>query len=205
MVFSHVQILKGYLLSIDEVFDLLKFLNGYLNGQNHYPYLKDIDNVYDLKDKKEWLLYYTDEVNREILRRFRGIQLYTPPCCSKENINTFVLGNCIKKYDRLDVKCEKCEKYTCCDGCLGETENGYYDANEIFSNFVEIDEDRICSWCNNDQKEKDAVCRFCRHHELEAAGMRLSPEQYPERRLNVWIKERRPKYYLSLDDCLSCT
>jgi len=47
-------------------------------------------------------------------------------------------------------------------------------------------------------------CNFCKYEELSKLGIQLSKDEFPEKRLDEWIKDREIKYYYALDDCLYC-
>jgi hypothetical protein len=204
MVFTKVMVLKGYLLSIDEVFQLLEYLQNYMIDAGKYYKCLIIDPP-NIKNKKEWLIENLYELNNAVFSRFKKIQLYTPPCCSKMCQEYYVLGHCVKIYRRLDVQCEKCTNYFCCDTCLGQTENGFYDMNKLFNEIVEVNEKHVCGWCNNDKKDELNNCKFCNCQKLVEDGMTKRFDNFIDSRLNKWASDKSIKYYYMLNDCLSCT
>jgi len=199
MGYREVIIVKGYILSIEDVYDLVKFLRGMFTGRNRlvYPCLsapaKKIANK-----SRSWVDDNLFEIN-DILSRFNGITLYRSVCCSKEK--RYILGNPVIRYKHLPVKCDACPEHTKCKECVGQTVNGFYDIEKIFKNFTEVE--HVCEWCSSDKKQK-GKCKFCKHHKLEKRGMKLiKPE--PDVRLEEWIKNRVPKHYYTLDDCIYCS
>lgn len=205
MVFNHVMLLKGYLLTIDETFDFLKFIYDFMDNSRYlYKFLKKDPAIIPEKHREYFLMNHMAEIN-DLLIRFDKIQIYTPPCCSGISYKQFVVGHCLKQYERIQVGCDKCINTPyCCNTCIGQTENGYYDIDVIFDNFLEVNKNNICQYCHNDKREELESCNFCNFVELEHDGMRLR-EIKTDERLNEWTSKRNVKYYYMLDDCISCT
>ncbi len=56
--------------------------------------------------------------------------------------NHFIVGIEMHKYWRYGIRCDQCEKYSCCDRCIGNTNNGYYDVTAMVTSPVEVDINR---------------------------------------------------------------
>ena len=203
MVFTKIMILKGYLLTVNDVFEFVEYLQKLLGVHKKYYKFLDVE-LSDIKDKNEWLIDNTHELNK-ILFRFKQIQLYTYPCCSDLQDVYYILAQCIKYYDRIYVECKNCSNFYCCDACMGQTENGYYDMKKVLDEIVEIDEKHICKWCNNDKRSDTKNCNFCDWQNLKSLGMHKRPIIFIDPRLSEWAKNKPIKYYYMLDDCLSCS
>ena len=159
MVYRHVMILKGFEFEIDDVINFIIFMANIWKKHNVYEFLQTNFSNMSMTDKKEWLTEHFYKINNNVLNNF-GIKIFSPPCCSKIGWKKFIIGRCIKKYDRVNVKCKNCDKYSCCDFCIGITENGYYDVQNILNGLVGLDNNHICEWCYND-KRNDTECKFC--------------------------------------------
>ena len=206
MVFSCVMIVKGYPMTIDDVFTFVKYLAG-IYKQNCYKFLQD-EIPSEEENKKEWLQEWISEINN-LVSIFRRFQIYTPQCCSEQSYKIFVLGRCVKKYERINVQCDNCTENSCCDTCLGQTENGFYNVNEMYESntIIKVEPDNICNWCYNDNREKIEGCKFCDRSQLAAKGISLRDRVEVDIRLVEWIQSNHhvSNYYYMLDDCLSCT
>lgn len=204
MVFTQLMVIKGYLLSQNDVFDFVRFLQKNMKSIRHqYEFLRmDIDKI---DDKDDWFMSYIPNIN-DFISRFKGIQLFTSPCCSDVACKSFILGNKIKSYDRLNAKCNNCPSpHTLCDNCLGQTENGFYDVTKIFDKITQINEFHVCKYCNNDKRGDSENCKFCNWRSIIDKNISLSPTDNKDIRLKDWISNRTANYYYMLDDCLSCS
>lgn len=204
MVFTKVMIIKGFLLSNNDVLSLVKYLMEFMSHVDFYKFLNTDFSKYKETDKALWIIYNAYMINN-LLSRFQGIQLYEWPCCTKVD-DCYILGIKVKQYDRLAVRCDKCDTHTLCATCLGQTENGYYDIDRILDSVFQVDETHICKWCHNDKKATSPSCKFCNHHLLENASMKLQTEDFKDCRLHKWFDTitQTPQYFYMLDDCTSC-
>lgn len=163
-----------------------------------------------------------------------NITVFQFPCCSKNNGVKYIIGESLHKYYRKHTRCDKCEKYTVCDTCIGQTNNGYYDVDAIFSGPVEANIHHICLHCFADNKKDlgglkedlpivDDRCVGPQDppglQTCDVCGLkpdwRFTPESMLKRfdrryqRIANFLKEekltRKIAFYLMVDDCLSCT
>lgn len=98
-----------------------------------------------------------------------------------------------------------CGKYYACKKCLGTCTTGgkiyWFDVSHILDNVVEQDSSSICPRCYDIECSKGDSCATCgyeKHREETTAPVYDIMDFYFE-------KGEKPKFYLMLDDCLSCT
>jgi hypothetical protein len=201
MVFSKVLIIKGTLFEETDVYDLGRYLSEIFPGKKLEKHMKSISKG-DKKDhdNEEKVRHTIELINKSISHW--NYKIYEFPCCSSLG-NKFIFGTKIKSYHRLKTRCDKCEKHTSCDKCLGMTENGFYDVVTIFENVVEAPSEIICFACGNDKRSK-GVCKFCNYETLKET---CEVQEYLklDSRLDEFLSKNKIGYYYMLDDCLSCS
>lgn len=136
MVFDTVQIIRGHLLSHDDLCNFVEYLKNFFGADELKNFFGvDESKRYPFLDEKSFDPRENLHLINDLISRFKGVKLYAWPCCSGVE-GKYLLGHSVKKYSRLTVKCDVCEEYTCCDVCLGLTENGLYDVRKIFNEVV---------------------------------------------------------------------
>lgn len=193
MVFKKMQIVLGYAVSRPAfVTQILK--------QNASD---DID---------EYNPFYEGAVEEIVFPK--NIDLYRFQCCSELNESSCIIGTTVHTYYRKYIKCDKCTDYTCCDTCIGETNNGYYDVDTILNKLVECDPIRLCPTCFADNKSPflpKMKCTVCNRkwYEINPAHNEIYVAVMNDCRSLVGLKKddpvEIPKFYFMLDDCVSCT
>jgi hypothetical protein len=147
----------------------------------------------------------------------------------------FIVGIELHEYYRKhNCSCGDCEKYACCDACIGQTNNGYYNVQRMVTQPVEVNLRHLCFHCYSDNKEDLQAPRadhdfsdknkpfskegmFCKTCGLKP-DPRFTPEtimkrdSYRYQQLKLFIADKMPslaekeiKFYYLLDDCLCCT
>lgn len=98
-----------------------------------------------------------------------------------------------------------CGKYFSCNKCLGTCTTGgntyWFDVSNILDSVVEENPLKICTLCYNIECYKGDTCNICGYQKYcdEADG--------PVYDIMDWYfyRKEKPKFYLLVDDCLSCT
>lgn len=140
--------------------------------------------------------------------------------------NTFVIGFDLHTYYRYhNVGCEKCEKYTCCDTCIGTTNNGFYDAVKMQEEVVEANLRHICLHCYADNRtdlgmgkmewvhNKLKCCKTCGKYPSrpEMSAEEDLARDYHVEQLRKFIDKREPiknrhiGFYYIMEGCICCT
>ena len=136
------------------------------------------------------------------------IKLYSFPCCSKLQGQTYILGQKIQKYHRKIKECGQpfddgsyiCgEKRIVCDKCLGETTNGPYDVIKIYEEPTTCNPKHLCGNCKSDNREEFTICKMCNleYNEVKFGSATLD-------KISEEVKAPIEFYYM-IDDCLSCS
>lgn len=189
MVFQNVLIVAGFRLSRKDITEFIKFI------------LKKTENKIP-EDVDARLLSYTIDMD-DVLDRFKEMKIFIPPCCAE--YNEFVVGFLIKKYIRLDIKCDKCKDFTCCKKCIGMTENGFYDIDSMFKDLTTINVENICKWCWNDErdsiKDKCSKCKFDKDLSEIINKRKIAVDE----RIRGFFGEKKMEYFSILDDCIYCS
>lgn len=154
-------------------------------------------------------------------------------CCSGLNGKFYILGRVMHTFHRIKLEAcgknldgtphvevsperrrsernihkdefEVCGKYYACKGCLGTTNGGtkrWFDVGKLLEEVVEYDPMKVCEYCYDVEYVRGQVCETCGH---SSSGDR--PTTAPAYDLVGFLGTRpKPKFYLVLDDCLSCT
>lgn len=192
MVYSKVMIVKGWVLTLEEVCDLFMFLRD--KASDVFTWLSPSSN--QIKNEgRLWFERCLVEINKA-LNKF-GITLYRSYSPDEKH---FIIGSTVMEYKRLPVECDECKEHTSCNICLGQTTNGYYNVSRLSKSFVEVENAHICEWCSSD-KRTEGRCNVCKYKKLESQGMRLVKFGL-DGRLPRWLSLRLPKHYYVLDGCL---
>jgi len=199
--------------------------------------------VYGAMVTLEDLRKVTDDVDEDgcldnpTLPKLAGhqVEIFSFPCCSKSGCKLYVVGYLMHTYYRKLTRCDKCPSYCVCDECIGMTNNGYYNVNDIVDKPVEVNMRHLCLCCFADNKKdlnapKESIeekgAKFMNHcpsHEsipCETCGNRQDGRFAPEtavkrgfyhKALNNFLRNdcdrenTECKFYYMLNDCLSCT
>lgn len=66
----------------------------------------------------------------------------------------FIIGVALHVYYRRhNIKCRDCKEFTCCDTCIGQTNNGFYDVSGICDKPTEVNLRHICFACFADNRD----------------------------------------------------
>jgi hypothetical protein len=152
--------------------------------------------------------------------------IHSLPGHEEEAENTFVIGFDLHTYYRYhNTGCEKCEKYTCCDTCIGQTSNGFYDVVKMQEEIIEVNLRHVCLHCYADNRfdlgmgtiewvhNKLKCCKTCGKY---PAYPEKSPEDALARDYHVEqlrkfidkrevIKGRHIGFYYIMGGCMCCT
>lgn len=181
MVFTELMIIKGTILSTEQLFEMAKKLDLIHNPDNN-KFQKLCVEIYELwKSEEDDLRYEIIESVNVYLKNYPGnLEIYRFPCCT-ENEDSFIFGECIKSFDRIVIKCDKCpNQYICCDKCIGYTTNGYYDVVKILNEPV-----------------------IAKKEDVED----IDPTSFYINKFSKKILDKTfdTEFYYLLNDCLSCT
>jgi len=154
--------------------------------------------------------------------------VHSYPCCSDIAREKFVLGRVVHTFNRVKVeKCGKnldgtekkedefpdrrrsernikwdefkvCGKYYSCKTCIGTTNGGsrrWFDVESILNTIVEYDPEQICSSCYDVEYIRGQPCQTCGW----TGNGPASPPAYD------LTNQHKPKFYLMINDCLSCS
>lgn len=207
MVFNCILMIKGILLDTKKLYQFIEFINNAFKTEFSIDEFKKYENDDD-NDNKYIFWDLIDEVN-EYIKQFNKIKIYKMQvCCSSTKRHTYVLGKIVKTYYRINVICDDCPKYLCCKRCLGLTDNGYYNIQEIFDHITKIPDNQICKMCYHDKKENNE-CKFCNFEMYQGQCVRKREPKFGEIildcRIDKFFSADDIGYYLQLDDCISCT
>jgi len=208
MIYEHLIIIKGYILTTNEVMDFIMFVVKIIDKHKNISLnlLKTDLPIDSIWNNKKWLINNLININN-LLLQFHNIQIYIPQCHSIAINHLFIIGTCVKKYKRIITKCYRCDENSACGYCIGLTENGYYDVRKIFNNIIEVDKNHICKWCHNDNRKIKKSCKLCK---FSKEGLKLCLEK-KNRIFDILIGEwftnknltkEHIKYYYLLDGCL---
>ncbi|BCS82698.1 hypothetical protein QLL95_gp0209 [Cotonvirus japonicus] len=197
MVYNKIIIIEGYSLKIDELVDFLELQREISQWSLPKDYKSDTKNL-NKEEKIEWI-----KQNGIYSDKYSNIEIFQPRCCSKSE--DYIVGRKIKTYHRISVKCNDCDKYFCCDKCIGLTENGFYDVETILNEVKPIKKNHICKICHNDNKTSSKFkCKFCKFHKLNGECKPKKWKWYNDT-IKIWFSNKSRNYYYQLNDCLSCT
>ena len=122
-------------------------------------------------------------------------------CEKTDDDENMLIGMPIKKYYRVNERCEKCRKsWFCCDDCFNITENGVYDIKKAAKEITEIDKSMICENCHH-HKRSSGRCEHCkfRIYECDRATCRLPHPRLIESPFPIKPTEQNCKYYIITD------
>jgi hypothetical protein len=214
MVFNNVLLIKGYKVDILGLAKLLWYMkyNGVFDGhpnieslsfQNDLGIIIGKDGVrlaknYEKIEKyKDNLFEVMFECNKMKYLKDLKIKIFWPVCCSTSK--DYIIGRVVREYEREDKRCKDCDKYTLCDRCIGYVKGGWFDIDDIFEHMTKIDDDRVCNHCYKIHDQKFTRCKECKAlKKIRVYDDIDNPLEYPE-------FEKHQSYYLTLDDCTSCS
>ena len=119
-------------------------------GKQSYLFLYEYFESLNDDDFRDQLNDLYDKFN-DLLARF-NIKILMWPHSEICIDGKYILGTIVKRYNRIAVSCDKCKEYSCCNHCIGLTDNGWYDVSRICYHIVPISKSQICQYCSNDQK-----------------------------------------------------
>jgi hypothetical protein len=183
MVFQRVLTLYGTKVDVDG-------LLGHFRKSKRKTIQKLIQ-LYDTEDDADG--------KEDILLDFMSlddISIFTPPCCSKNYLKTFVIGEKVDHIDRLVSNCDKCEDPYTCDQCLSLSVRHFFKIkiDKFFDDFYEVPDKFVCKKCLNVAQEETDVCPQC-HWQLLVSNKISDRMSFSEGK----------RFYQILDDCVSCT
>lgn len=182
MVYTRVKIVKGIVLTREQIENLI-----------------EIEEDDDVCDK-----FYVELVDgfETKLRGHEGLRLFPFVCCSKIAGEIFIFGYEVNSFPRLRIQCSKCEEFSLCDKCIGETTNGFYDVEKILNEVVQVPNEIMCGHCNTDNVV-GGRCRLCFSTETKVYDHSKKITTFAKKHLNM--ENPLPSCFYMLDDCLSCT
>lgn len=191
MVYKNIQLIRGVCLTLKQT---LQFMN---KVYEYRKINKRVNNRDDFDDN-------IHQFNLDI-KMFQGIQIYTPRCCSKNK--KYIIGFIMRTIRRIGVKCHtECGETYCCDRCIGETTDGWFDVDRILDSVVEIPDVDICTFCkkitNGDITDNTNKCN-CNEKFMISHVSRTS--LVFDKRIVPFFGDFEYGNYLWLDDCLYCT
>lgn len=80
------------------------------------------------------------------------MQLYHFRCCSESNEKLFIIGYTKHTYYRKYIRCTDCPQYCVCSKCIGFTNNGHYDVQQILDGPTKVNIRNICLECFADNR-----------------------------------------------------
>lgn len=139
--------------------------------------------------------------------------IHNYPCCSSLNGKKYIKGRIVHIFHRIIVdscgqplrdgeerdSMDICGQYYRCDKCLGQTNGGskrWFDVGKILDEIVEVEPEKVCSYCYDVDYVTGSKCTTCNHIN-HVNNRATTPPAYD--------LVKNPKFYLMLDDCLSCT
>jgi hypothetical protein len=131
-----------------------------------------------------------------------GTDLHQAPCCSE--CKDYILGRIVHTIYRRHVSCRKCEEYSACANCFGQTVYGWYNIDNIFSTMVEVPPEKHCVYCNSDQVNDSKRCQLCYKDQVQLQVRSGRKEKVGLEKL-VGQALNNPSYFYLMDDCTSCT
>jgi len=149
---------------------------------------------------------------------FANVKLYPFRCCSKLVNKKLVIGVELVCYARKKMSmrwgknpnCEDCDEYDCCDRCIGETINGFYDVSKMLDSEVTIPIEEFCGHCNQHKQTVAKKCPLCLHknrsfdeERLKALRSTITEQIKSELGQSLPVSAKFQVYGV-LDDCLSC-
>ncbi len=154
------------------------------------------------------------EIAQKKSRGKMKLKILPYPGCSEIEGEKYIIGKIMKSWVRKNSRCEKCEKYSLCDTCIGQTCYGFYDVMKIVNSIVEVPVEHVCLRCWKDNKKPISVCEDC--GTIPNWNHRFDTEQKYElkdteivKQLNTYKKTKKIEnpigIYLMLDDCLCCS
>src|SRR5579885_1454552 len=99
MVFDNISILKGVLVDKEGFYEFITFLNNKFKKKfsiNELESFANEDNYFDFYD----IIF--EDIN-PFLKRFKIEIFKLKVCCSDISWDTFVIGKCIKTYNRVSA------------------------------------------------------------------------------------------------------
>lgn len=209
MVFDNVLLLKGYKVDTLGVIKFLWYLNtkGILVCEELNDYTLEslgatLDKNKEIILRKNYdddgsLTDTIEDVNDIFKQRYDGISIHRPVCCSTSK--DYIIGRVVKEYEREDKRCKDCDKYTLCDRCIGYVKGGWFDIDDIFEHMTKIDDNRVCNHCYKIHDKTFTRCKECKAlKKIRVYDDIDNPLEYPK-------FEKHQSYYLTLDDCTSCS
>lgn len=219
MVYTRVYLVCGTILSLADLRRIFEQFEVEFPEEDDY---QEISEIF----AREIIAQHTETV---LLPGQHPIGLVAYPCCSSLAGEQWILGTIIKTYYRLSgMGCARCEEYTLCDPCIGETEGGWYDVEKILDEVQVIDREKICPTCSSD-KVVGGRCQICHAYSHYLVRKRVPEAVVPgaegvieevvtvepycmiankkvlAQDLQLDLVAHPVKFFYMLDDCLSCT
>ena len=93
-------------------------------------------------------------VRTKLLRCRKYVKIFEIPNEHEDGPRKYILGLKVHKYyHKVGFRCDKCEKYSLCDNCIGQTNNGVYDVRAMVTDSVEVNLRHVCLNCFADNKK----------------------------------------------------
>ena len=193
----------------------------------------DAKEVFSIFAPEKTELDEDEQLNELCTKMHKDVEAFRFPCCSDSSNKKIILGVKMHTYYRKYIRCDNCETHSVCDTCIGNTNNGLYDVDKIFSDSAKCNPRHICQNCNADNKidlggklvteplvngkhveEKNNGCIKCSTCNSTPSKF-VSPMDAHKSRLSHFNREiakllKKGKiskefyFYYMIDDCLSC-
>jgi len=215
MVYTEVQIVVGYPVTAPQLKALFH--------QAEFDWDESRDDWLDILQRffhEQFLIPYY-KGNIPLCGKEPTITVISYPSCSELSEKVYIIGKVFRTYTRQhNIRCGKCEEHSCCDNCLGQTENGVYPVEKFLNTVALVDRDRLCGKCkheslpvNNDRDLTHQRCTKC-FVDQENSMIHLSSYTDQIQRIIMSTKfsfsDHAPvgngaNFYYMVDDCFCCT
>jgi hypothetical protein len=136
----------------------------------------DIDTILTMSPSIESIYTIDDISNKRFLTCINNIPIYIfrYPDGSVLANKKYIIGICIRSYNRKQVRCTYCYDSNICAKCLGTTEHGVYDVQKIINKITKMNLEKLCPNCFHENKNtlyNGEKCIYCNLH----TGMYTTP------------------------------
>ena len=136
------------------------------------------------------------------------VRLLNFPCHSAARGHKYVLGIQVHLYYRHFIRCPNCPELAVCDVCIGNTNNGVYDVQDICDRPTEIEPEHVCGRCFADNRravDHQNPCRDCRLEESVKDRNKSITLRELRKLGNFYDLDKPLGFYYMIDGCLSCS
>jgi primosomal protein N' len=142
--------------------------------------------------------YYTNPENDQPLPS--GVSVYS---ANHSDDKYVVVGAPVRKYYRVNAKCDKCDTYSTCDDCIGHTTGGWFDVVKMNSDYIVVDSELLCSECCAVNVTNFKSCKECAYP--KSAHFHNRDFSRAKRSMKKVLPDIPRQFYLIADDCTCCS